>query len=444
MDTIPSEVRYDEVVVSILPAYPDGDQPEISRSRDPGSPRSYDALIYGAIDGPWRSSERVAPPLGQPAEIKSLPLAGHERLDIGWDRYHEYRRVFADRQPLATVLREHLIDGISPGLKALLAGEIESERPVRVWWFTRAPELGELPWEVIAGGSRAGRFSFVRGRPRSLVPIVPLRDRLRLAFIRNPETTPVALSDVLSSLPPTVEVVTMSEPPRAALARAVHERFELVHLVASGTVSLAFDGILQPYGDQSESISHGELSRMLSGSRVSILGLTPPTSRLGADQDDDEVPHSVMYRAFSYVGMSREPLPTVVAPLAPLTREALGQFWRSFYEQLAETLSVEEAFSRMPDGAEPLPMALFLRHRLARQFARQDHAAADDAPDPTQINTELQVSRELVEQVRGINAAFTELDDDATYASLIDDELARQERLQDTLSSWNERSEVKA
>ena len=78
----------------------------------------------------------LSPAPGQEAEIGSQRLAGVERLVIRWDQFHDYQAALADGQSPGTVLRELLVESMSPGLETLLTGDIESERPVRIWWLT--------------------------------------------------------------------------------------------------------------------------------------------------------------------------------------------------------------------------------------------------------------------------------------------------------------------
>jgi len=143
-----------------------------------------------------------------------------------------------------------------------------------------------------------------------------------------------------------------------------------------------------------------------------------------------------VYRAFAYLGSAPLPLPSIVAPLGPLMDWQTGDFWRSFYAGLAETLAVEEAMSRGQATGPPTAMALFLRHPHGRLFRRSTLESKAPPANPAQIDAELQVSRGLVEQVRTLGERFGVVSDEMT--ELLDSEIARQQRLAEELAPWLE------
>lgn len=433
------EGRYEEIVVRLVPSRQKAYDPSHSRRESGGeTTRAYDALVYTSLKLDWLLSPEAVPS-DRSLEIDKFPLAAVEHVIVGWSRYREYLEAFLEGEKAAHYMRSQLLKTMSPGLERLFAADLPTSRPVRMWWSSETPELEELPWELVAYASRSyteGEFSFVRGLPGEWAPLVPLEQpKLRLAFIHNLERTPVALRDALSNLQ-NVDVVPITAPPREALHRAGRDRFELVHLVAGGQVSLAAEGILELFDhEESTRLAPSELSSLLFGSRVSVLGLTPAEVHTASFE---EIP--TVYRAFTFLGKSRHALPTIVSPLGPLPESRLHEFWRSFYEGLAETLSVEDAVIRGQTGGSPSPMALFLRHRLGREFIRKPTWSPADEVQPTQINAELQVSRSFLDELHAVDSKYSNLEDNVTGSSLVEKESKRQDRLDDALTAYRDLS----
>lgn len=440
--------RYAEIVIKVAPARlttrgrPQPPSP-VQSSPYAEAKQTYDVLIYANLPLPMISGSAELPP-GQPETIAGIPLAGVERITVRWSHYQEFLAAFVEGEKGPDIMRERLLETMSSGLEELFYGPpLLTSQTVRFWWASDTPELDDLPWELLTLRGRSyppEKFSFVRGLPpEAPVPILPLTGRPRLAFIHDPSYTPPPLLDaILQADSSTLEVVPMPEHPRKALERVVTEGHELLHIVADGVVSSAYEGVLYFHGGRSTSpeLTPRELSSILHGSRVSVLGLTgqeysdPDTMPLGEWQ----VPS--VYRAFAYLGGSRLPMPSVVAPLGPMPPQGLHHFWSKFYAGLADTYSLHRAMVRAQKGAMPTPVALFLRNPHAVLFRRVSGASKSAVPDvdPTQIGAELQLSHELVEQLKVNSEQYGGLP--ASVSAFIADESERQASLSSALDPW--------
>lgn len=436
------EGRFEEVVVRLFPAR--SSSPAARRSSQGEATRTYDALIYSNMEldglGP-------APPyyVEQYGQLDNLGLVAVEHITVRWSRYHEYLDAFVEGDKAAYYLRSQLIKTLSSGLENFFGCEFPTPKPVRVWWSSETPELDDLPWELIAHAGRGGgpsRLSFVRGLPGEVAPLVPIEGpRPRLAFIHEPDRTPRGLSDALSNLSG-VEVVPMTGSLRAELHRAVRDKFELVHIVADGSVSLAYEGILE-FGGKSERLAPSEICSLLLGSRVTILGLTP---NLPPPSEADSSPVVLTtYRSFVCLGTSRQVLPTIVSPLGPMSDGQQHDFWRDFYETLATALSVEDAVEHAHNSTPWAAVALFLRHRLGREFVRRvsthGFESASRQGDPTAINADLQVARSFLEDLRAVDSKYAAFADNVTDSELATAESARQDHLDGLLETWRDLAE---
>lgn len=442
MNPMPTSSFYGEIVVKVVPARPTTSQPaqfDSFRSSSKEPTRSYDVLIYTSLSIPWLTPP-ASPLSSQPQVVAGLSLAAIEHLVVRWSRYQEYLAAFVEGEKNPSFMRARLFETLSPGLEALFSGQPLFGQPVRVWWSSETPELEDLPWELVAYAGRGyvgGAFSFVRGLPpETLVPKVPLTGRLRLAFIHEPDRTPGLLLSALNTLPAdTIEFIPMAGPPREALLRAVREGYELVHMVADGTVSLAYEGVLWLHDPSAPQLAPGELSALLSGSRIRVLALT---ERMSNTPDVVEIGGSLVpsaYRAFVYLGNSPLPLPNIVAPLGPLDDSQMNQFWFGFYNGLVTTLEIEEAMAQGRSSGS-VAMALFLRQQHKRTFQRLEptHKAPD--VDPSQMNADLQASRDTVEQLRSLETKYGSLPE--SVSRFIKQESERQEQLVTELSPWTQ------
>ena len=453
--------RFADIVIKVVPQLPNlGAEQRAPNRYQSGDEqvRAYHALIYANIGVPGINLSsltgiRLERALREP--VAGLPLAGVEGISVRWGRYQSYLADFVDGSKDPSGMRRRLIDVLSPGLETLFSTGAFDGRPVRIWWSCETPELEDLPWELIAyggSGDSAGQLAFVRGLPpESDVPIVPLSQHLRLAFIHDPRYTDWELQNALQRLPPDViQVVPMTGPPRAAIAEAVQAGFELMHLVADGAATVGYDGVLFLPG---ENATHGmeqteaadgsgwqplasrEFSALCRGSRVSLLGLSAPgspspdTIAIGGKQ----VPSA--YRAFAQFASTRLALPSIVAPLGPQPGSLKGDFWVDFYRGLAKSLSLEDAMAAGRRGKPPVATALFLRHPYGRLFRRTlvERGTAQDF-SPNQVGAELQLSREVVDRLNALSAQYPELP--ASIKGFIDEENKQQQAMSEQLDSW--------
>ncbi|MFN8634003.1 MAG: hypothetical protein U0893_09125 [Chloroflexota bacterium] len=439
MSQPPSDARYDEVAVLFTP-----DETGATGGSADGQARPYTVLIYTGVAGPW-GTEPVTPPAGRPGRVGGLPLVAVEHMTIRWSRYRDLPRTVDELAELGTALRGRFIHLVSPALQALLEGEADFSRPVRIWWHSDVPELIELPWELFAASAMARspiQFHVVRGLPGESLPPVPLDgNRLRLALIGTPGPATELIQTALQRIRH-LRVEVMDGSTRESLSRAAADGFELVHLVADGSVSPAFEGILIPRDTLESRLMARDLSRLLRGSRVTVLGLTE-LSREAPSPPRPAVkraPHAVAevlspYRAFTHLGAAPEALPSIVAPLGYLDDDAVSRFWRTFYRTLAETLSIEEAQRKAHTASTTVPMALFLRHRLGQQFLASAPEEVKQL-EPNRLSADLQVNRSLAERLQLIDASFGDLDDSISGSELFTRESSRQSHLEDVLQNW--------
>jgi hypothetical protein len=414
----PGSTRFDEVLLAASPGGGLGSRAPV---------RSYTVLTYTNLDVPLPPPEEsiVA---GRAREVGGLRLAGTGRITVRWTRYKEYLDYFYELMKAPHLLRERLLEAMSPGLEEAFSGAWAQGRPLRLWWSSESPELEELPWELLASSVQGRGVSVVRGTPGDYAPLLPLRQGLRLALIGAEAAEPGLLEALKPGGP--IEVQALDGPLRAALQAAVAGRFELVHLVADGIVSAGNEGLLRA---REETLSPFDLCDAVARSRVTILALSPP--RLPRVVDD--IP--AVYRAFSHLGSSfRDGAPTVVAPVGPMPDGQVHDFWRSLYQGLAQTLSVEQALIQARLSGPPAPVAVFLHHRLGQEFSRR--TMADPEFDPVRLNATVKASRDLLEHLQAIDARYGDLA--ASQPSPLRE--AEQERLstvETTLESWRKPDE---
>jgi hypothetical protein len=431
--------RYAEIVIKVSPARLNTRQQlsSIESSRDTENKRAYDALIYTSLSLPNISPAKKTPP-GQPDSVAGMPLVGVEQIKMRWSHYQEYLAAFVEGEKAPYLMRERLLETMSSGLEALFSQPPQTSEPVRMWWSSDTPELDDVPWELLTLPERKlplERFSFVRGLPPDTpLPILPIDSPLRLALIYNPSYTPNTLVDALGEQP-NLEVTLMPFFHRKALEEVAAKGYELIHIVADGMVSSAYEGVLYFHEgkDPSEEISPGELSALLRSSRANLLCLTnndyssPDMVQMG----DWVVPSA--YRAFAYLGSSRLALPSIVAPLGPLEPSMLYKFWKDFYQELSGSFNLHKAMAKALTGAMPLPMALFLRHRQETLFRHGDTTDRTKA-DPAQLGTALQLSQSLIEQLKEYNEIYGSLPESVN--TFISNESARQQDLSSALDEY--------
>jgi hypothetical protein len=407
----------------------------ITSSGDDVSQRSYLALVYSRIDQPVH--EQADLPSDEPREWAKEPLVGVQPFVVDWVRYSEYLGSFVEGGKQAELMRERLFETLPGELSALLQGGFAGDRPSRIWFESDAPELVELPWELLAhqGGRRTIVGSFVRGLPpEGATPLVPITDGLRLALVDPASRAPHVLTEtLLESQIQGLEVISLAGDLRSALRQAVHEGFELVHLIANGSVTSSLDGVLEFPGSD-DLMSAREMASFLHGSRVRVLGLTPcaggdqPSTWIGSRM----VPSS--HRAFAYFAASSYPMPSIIAPLGPLNDDDLRAFWSTLYAGLASRNSLEDSMASAQAGRS-LAVALFL-HQLQVPTFRWVDPAKRPSEDPLAAHADLTASRELASEIENLKKKAgletTALD------AFTERESARQSLLEAAVSDWVE------
>ncbi len=416
--------RYREILLSVGP-HP---------GRRDERRRLYEALVYSNVEE-LRGS--VTPSEDRPPVVGGLPLVGIETIAIKWQRYHEYVELFMRAEKEPHLMRQRLFEAMPGRLETILDTRF-SGKPVRLWWHLRAPELDELPWELLASGRSGGvRMSVVRGLPGEMPPLVPLDGPLRLGVIGAG-----AASSEMQSIwtAPRSGLVgkLIAGGLRQGLQDAVARGLELVHLVVDGSVSAGFDPILELHG---ETMATSELHAVLDGSRVTILALTP------TERADHDVEHArATYTAFSHLGggTSNTSLVATVGPIATWRRAA---FWSAFYQKMAEKLSVEKAlWAAHREYAQAAPVAVFLRHRLGVEFARRTepvHQMAGPQIDPVRLDAEVRADREFLEAISQIQEHYPE-SASAEQSVRLHRERARLESAEQTLEPYRDVEEADA
>jgi hypothetical protein len=156
-----------------------------------------------------------------------------------------------------------------------------------------------------------------------------------------------------------------------------------------------------------------------------------------------------VYRAFTHLGRGADLSATVIAPVGPMPEHRAVMFWKSFYTSLQEKLSVEEAVLASRRGA-PVPIALFLRHRLGVEFLRSPSLEVDTTrgPGPTEARAALEASRELLDQLLRVAERYKGLPGDLTsdprIQEAIEKERARQKDLEAYLDEFRRIDDVPA
>lgn len=477
--------RGNQVIIRVSPAH--SETTESSEALENGQEehiRSFDAFVYSNFNIPLINQAKDLP-ADEPGEFGNLPLAGVEQVVVNWTRYKRYLHAFLLGEQAASKLlsRDEIFKEISPGLALLLSGQNKDIYPLRIWWSSKTPSLVKLPWELLAYESEGyvnGDISFVRGvPPQTLIPKLPVKKELRLAFIHEALSTPTELSEALSNIPG-IELVDMTKPPLEALRDAVNGGFELVHLIADGSVSLAYEGFLYlrkpgtvdvssdyttSLGRRSfrfllnfyqkiesalpealnewlsdkfykqldiETLTASELSALQRGSRLAVLSLSPPkTTDTDINRLDGLLLPSV-YSSFACLGNSDLPMPNIVAQIGACDAGNLKNFWRGFYTELSESLSVEGAVGKGLKASVPLAVALFLRQSARRTFIREPGFEGENV---TQINAELQQSKETLKRLHDLG--------DSVFSDIVSEyeqvESVRQAHLQAQIDPWLEK-----
>lgn len=447
--SLPQVSEYDEIVLYSVPFLGSslvGDEASAPAASTGQRVTRYHGWIYSKMELPVPVGELIAPGLGTqppPLQIGGLPLVGHEELRVHWRSYAEYLSFFYSGKEALLELRRLLYGSFSGGLMRLLPAAPREGSRARLWWMNEAPELEDVPWELLAHGQTPPpRLSIVRGRPPvsvSPLPISPGRP-LTVGVFDPADLAPAPLREALEDARSHVEIVRLdSSDPRRALSQAASSGFEMVHLVADGSVPLGVEGLLDFPGGAT--LTPAEACEIVRGSRVAILSLSAPAEPFVGH---DGLP--TVFHGFARFGRAVADGLTIVAPLAPVAPNELGRFWSAFYRSFAEVLDVESALAAATPCPLLVPVVLFLRHRFGRQFTRHAANPDDFSFDPgaalassAELSAELSMAGKLLDAAEALQKRYAELGlvfpgkeqiDKArarqgALASYIDDELCR-------------------
>jgi hypothetical protein len=398
------------------------------READQGG-NHYEALIYSRL-----SIEVEPPPTSgrYPQELRNLPLRGVERLTIGLHTFSFWLASFIQGDKEMAMMRERLLEVLSPKLRELLTSAPLS---MRIWWSNTTPELDELPWELtVEPGRRDGphQVALFRGLPpETPIPALPLAGNPRLGMIGAWQTWPEWAHSLAQRMGDSV--VKIDGPIREALAELVSRGVEFVHVFADGIVSDALEGILYDHAADKDRalIPSGELAQILSRSRVVVLALSPPENVSPDTFLMAGRPVLSAYRAFAYLGTSPR-LPTVLAPLGPVSSEMMTRFWTAFYNELATRWHLTESLRRaQAELPYSLPIALFSRHAGGNLFQTQS-AMAGDSQQPMEVRANLLRSQAFTSNLSQISREY-DLDLPPSVTELLEKEANLQSRLRDEL-----------
>lgn len=419
--------RHGDVIVQIVSA----PQQRTGKTAHGRGLQVYDALIYSQLPVPAApSSHQEYPPT-----LRNLPLRGVERITVHPEQYTNWLACFIEGDKGMSMMRDRLLEAMSPGLVEMLT---KAPVSIRVWWTTTMPELDEFPWELtVEAGRRQGehRVAFLRGLPpETPIPTLPLAGQPRLGLIGASSLWPEWARALTSEMSPAVTV--FDGPLRESLAKAVASGIEFVHLFADGIVSSALEGILYDHAasDRRE-LPARELAQMLTGSRVAVLALSRAES---SNPDVQEMAgRSVLsaYRAFTFVGGSALPLPTVLAPLGPVPDRMMAVFWRAFYDGLTTSWHLTESLrAAQARFSFSVPIALFCRHAGGKLFEPAAQPL-EPALEPMQMRTELLQSEEITQDLSRLDRKYGQ-NLPESVRRLFEKETSRQSRLRNALDSW--------
>ena len=425
--------RVGDVIVQVVSAARHDGREASSRERQVAH---YDALIYSHLSLPMssRTSSRY------PETLRNLPLKGVERITLQPDDYTGFLASFIEGDKGLHMMRDRMLEAMSAPLQHLLTAEPQR---LRIWWHNVHPELEDYPWELtVKAEGRAHEVAFLRGLPpETPLPKIPIADAPRVAMVGAFHLWPAWAHAMCAERAGSPIPVPGSV--REGLQEAVRQGYEVVHAFADGVSTSALEGILYDHGrgDEEPELSSGELFRILSGSRVTLLCLSP------ADYSNPDVQtlggRTVLsvYRAFAYVGNAPLPLPTILAPLGPTPDSETLRFWETFYDTLSRSWNLIESLRAAQSNFQfSLPMALFCRHAGGKVFERVD-ALAPPEREPTALRVDLLQSEQLTRELKVIDAKYKDLELPESVRRLLDHENVRQTHLRSTLDPWIDEGE---
>lgn len=422
----------DSVFVRVVPATLSRPQMQSIGSADSPLQAAYSALVYSKLDIPIAPVESMSSSIDE--SWAGEPLRGAETFVVNWARYADFASEYFDGEKAPSSMRDRLFDTLPPRLVDILTGHLPSSQRSRTWFHSDAPEVNQLPWELVAyveGRRPDVGASFVRGiPPETASPLVPVSGPLRLGLIDPRDGIADAFRGVVAGLGGDLEVVHLSGGIREALRKAVSEGLELIHVIAGASITSSYDGVLEVAASGEDPITSKEIASMLRGSRVQLVGLTPPRDDLSRSRSAYSGSPSA-YRAFTYFATSPYPLPSVVLPVGPMSDRQVTTFWSTFYPAVAGSLDLESA---MLDAqrVRVVPAGLFLRQLQVASFKR-----VTDQPsvEPNVVGVQLEASHELLRQLDELSSLGVKA---PNLDRLVSREHKRQERLQADVRPWIE------
>lgn len=403
------------------------------------STRLYDVVVYTTLPvSIGHSGDRT-----RAEKYNDLPLKGVGRLEIPWRRYQDYLTAFQEGEKGVEKMRIWMQGTLDKGLQDFVHELHNLSHPCRIWWTNEAPELNDMPWELVFENGNVfypsrSNMLFVRGRPpRIPLPVLPLSGPLRLLYCTSTHT-PNWLNNFFNleiSGVPGIVPIRHDGSLHEAIGRAVNEGIELLHICTDGRVSSAYEGILYCNdNDQSEMTAH-ELSSLLRGSRLSVIALTEQGNSLPNAVRAYEHDVVSVYRAFACFSNSRFNLPSIIAPIGPSEEITAKQFWFKFYSLLAERLHLDEAMRQARHMIPPSSYALFLRHGLGKLF-RIANSQGEPMPAPEKMAVNLVSSIAAVHKVHSLNQLYGGLPEYLT--DFMHEENTRQQKIREELDPWTQ------
>jgi hypothetical protein len=425
----------DSVFVRVVPATPylsGRPMQATSSGDDPLRQVAYTALVYSRLEVPITPMGSTSSSIAE--SYAGDPLRGAETFVVNWARYADFASEYFEGEKAPSLMRDRLFDALPPSLVDILTGRLPSGQRSRTWFHSDAPEVNQLPWELVAyaEGQRPDiGASFVRGIPPDTAsPLVPVSGPLRLGLIDPGDGIADAFRRVVGGLGGDLQVVTLSGGPREALRAAVSQGLELLHVIAGASITSAYDGVLEFAGSHEDPITSSELASIVRGSRVQLVGLTPPRDDRSRSRSAYSGSPSA-YRAFTYFATSPYPLPSVVLPVGPMDDDQVVTFWSAFYPAVAASLDLESAMLEA-QRTRLVPAGLFLRQLQVAAFKR---VTDQPAVEPNIAGLELESSQELLRQLNELSSLGVKA---PKLDRLVKREHQRQEQLEADVSPWIE------
>jgi hypothetical protein len=405
-------------------------RPDREMRSTPQIERTYQALFYTLL------------PLAGPLEVsgaenwKGLSVCAAGRMKILWQDYQTMLADLFDGIRGVEKLSQRMRDCFSSSMQILLDQIAMTSGTRRIWWGSDAPELDDMPWELLFTKPFMNQMTpnFVRGLPpESPLPILPLKGPLRL-FWNNSAYTPGWVRSLFrpGNLPG-IETTEITGGLREALRTAARQGAELFHCCADGVVSLAYEGALYDH-NAGEEISPSEVADVVRGTRLSLIGFTPQEPMQNADVVEISGREVVsVYRAFACFSSARFPIPSVIVPLGPFPGEGPQKFWKVLYQELGQSYHLDAALlqSRMAAGASPF--AVFMRHGQSKLFRPAGQRAYETEPE--QVASSLGSSAGALQRIQALQSQFGSLPDYLT--SFAEDEGKRVGKLGAELADWS-------